>query len=162
MVTRGEHDALIKLVRKNSPNSILEIGIGDGSRMPAILSAIAAEQTDSAIKAAVIDQFEMGDGSVPMREYHKRLSGLPLRPAIFPEPVGRGLISVANRLGQMDLVLIDEAILREEASEARTDLFATIGRIMHPNSVLITNQTGKWASFSLEQITASRSIRSAA
>lgn len=151
MVTRGEHDVLIKAIRERSPESVLEIGVGDGSRMPAILSAIGADQDGSSFKAAVIDQFEMGNGSVQMRDYHKQLVGLPIRPAIFPEAAERGVVSVANRLGRMDVILIDESLLNDTAGEAKEMLLASINKVVHPSTLVLSNVNGKWSTFGLGQ-----------
>ena len=156
MVTRGEHDALIKMIHDRSPESVLEIGVGNGSRMPAILSAIVSDQNESSFKAAVIDQFEMGSGSVQMRDYHKRLVGLPIRPAIFPESAERGVVSVANRLGRMDVILIDESLLNEEAGEEKATLLASISKVVHPKTLILSNVTGKWSNFNLDQDSARR------
>lgn len=153
MVTRGEHDALIKTIRDRSPQSVLEIGVGDGSRMPAILATIVTDQNETSFKAAVIDQFEMGNGTVRMRDYHKQLVGLPIRPAIFPESAERGVVSVANRLGRMDVILIDESLLNEDAGEAKALLLASINKVIHPATLVLTNVNGKWSNFASDQAT---------
>ena len=157
MISRGEHDGLIKTIRQSKAKSILEIGVGDGSRMTAILSALVrplqadpseADRSDveaSSIKAAVIDQFEMGCGKIALRDYHRRLNGLSQRPVIFPEPIGRGLVSVANRLGKMDVVLIDAAVFESDDQQPVAELQATIAKVLHVNSVVLSNESGKWS-----------------
>lgn len=154
MIARGEHDGLIKAIRHRNATSILEIGVGDGSRMPAILTALVPP-TDSAsagttLKAAVVDQFEMGTGAVAIRDYHRQLNGLAVRPAIFPEPISRGLVSVANRLGKMDIVLIDAAVFSPENAGQADELQATIGKVLHAESVVMSNESGQWSIKSFE------------
>ncbi|MFG0289591.1 MAG: hypothetical protein ACF8CQ_15530 [Rhodopirellula sp. JB044] len=141
MLSRGEHDALLKIINKQQPSSILEIGVGDGSRMPAILAMMdQSGVTQDSLKAIVIDEFELGGGVVAMRDYHRQLAGLSIRPVIFPEPVGRGLVSVAHRFGAVDLVLVDSAI--EEANSQ--DLATFLGKVTHPGSQMLSNASGKW------------------
>ncbi|WP_404310820.1 hypothetical protein [Neorhodopirellula lusitana] len=143
MVSHGQHDALLKMLKRRQPTSVLEIGVGDGSRMPAILASLASEEDPQslAIKAAVIDEFEMGNGEVAMRDYHRQLSGLLVRPVIFPEPVSRGLLSVSNRLGRMDVVLIDAAVVTDHADA----LSERLVKVLHETSVVLSNESGKWA-----------------
>ncbi|EMI54029.1 hypothetical protein [Rhodopirellula sallentina] len=141
MLSRGEHDALLKLINKQRPSSILEIGVGDGSRMPAILAMMdQSGVTQDSLKAIVIDEFELGGGVVAMRDYHRQLAGLSIRPVIFPEPVGRGLVSVAHRFGAVDLVLVDTAV--EETNSQ--DLATFLGKVTHPGSQVLSNASGKW------------------
>ncbi len=143
MLSRGEHDGLLKLVSQSRPTSVLEIGIGDGSRMPAILAMMQQSGVQaSSFKAMVIDEFEMGGGPVTMRDYHRQLAGLTIRPVLFPEPVGRGLINVAHRFGFVDLILIDAKV---ESTQADA-LQYTLGKVVHGSTVLLNNTSGKWTS----------------
>lgn len=141
LLSRGEHDPLLRMIGENKPTSILEIGIGDGSRTPAILSMLCqAGCLPGAIKVIVIDEFELAGGDVTMRDYHRQLAGLTLRPVIFPEPVGRGLISVAHRFGAVDMVLLDVKASSTHAAE----LAALLGKVTHQRSVVLSNENGKW------------------
>ncbi|WP_250929230.1 hypothetical protein [Aporhodopirellula aestuarii] len=142
MLSRGEHDGLLKVVRDKRPSSILEIGVGDGSRMPAILSMLDESGIQpGVIKAIVIDEFELGGGTLAMRDYHRQLAGLTIRPVIFPEPVGRGLVNVAHRFGAMDLILIDSAVDATNAAELATFL----GKVTRATTSVLTNTSGRWA-----------------
>lgn len=141
MLSRGQHDALLRMIGEAKPTSILEIGIGDGSRTPAILSMLDESGCQPhAIKMMVIDQFELAGGEVAMRDYHRQLAGLNLRPVIFPEPVGRGLINVAHRFGTVDLILIDAKTIADHAHELATFL----GKVTHGGTVVLSNESGKW------------------
>lgn len=139
--SRGEHDDLLKKVSQTRPSSILEIGVGNGSRMPAILASIAQSGIEpGTFKAIVIDEFEMAGGEVTMRDYHRQLAGLPIRPVIFPESVARGLTNVAHRFGTVDMILVDASM---EAAQA-DGLMKYLVKVSHGSTVVLSNATGKW------------------
>ena len=139
---RGEHDALLKLISQARPTSILEVGIGDGSRMPAVLASLADAGTESkSFKAIVIDEFEMAGGEVTMRDYHRQLAGLAIRPVIFPESVARGLVNVAHRFGAVDMILIDASV---ETAHAE-GLSKFLSKVTHVGTAVLSNTSGKWA-----------------
>lgn len=139
--SRGEHDALLKLIEQRQPTSILEIGIGIGSRMPAILASVAQSGVEpSTFKAIVVDEFEMAGGHVTMRDYHRQLAGLPIRPVIFPESVGRGLVNIAHRFGAVDMILIDASVEEKHAE----GLAKYLGKVSHGTTTVLSNATGKW------------------
>lgn len=140
--SRGEHDALLKMIAQTRPTSILEIGVGNGSRMPAILASVAQSGAEpGSFKAIVIDEFEMAGGEVTMRDYHRQLAGLTIRPVIFPESVARGLVNVAHRFGPVDMILVDA-----NAETAHTEGLAKyLGKVSHAGTVVLSNFTGKWA-----------------
>lgn len=139
--SRGEHDALLKLIEQRQPNSILEIGIGIGSRMPAILASVAQSGVEpSTFKAIVVDEFEMVGGDVTMRDYHRQLAGLPIRPVIFPESVARGLVNIAHRFGAVDMILIDASVEEKHAE----GLAKYLGKVSHGTTTVLSNASGKW------------------
>lgn len=141
MLSRGEHDSLLKMIAQARPSSVLEIGIGDGSRMPAI-SAMFTQSgvSPGAMKTIVIDQFELGGSEITMRDYHRQLAGLAIRPVIFPESVGRGLVSVAHRFGLIDVVMVDAAVRSAAAEELATYLI----KVSHEHTLVLHQENGKW------------------
>lgn len=141
LLSRGEHDALLKLIDQRRPTSILEIGIGNGSRMPAILAAVAQSGVEpGAFKAIVVDEFEMAGGEVTMRDYHRQLAGLTIRPVIFPESVARGLVNIAHRFGAVDMILIDTSVEETHAE----GLAKYLGKVSHCTTAVLSNASGKW------------------
>jgi len=143
MLSRSEHDGLLKLIAAAQPSSVLEIGVGDGSRMPAILTMLTQSGVQPGnLKVIVIDEFELGGSELTMRDYHRQLAGLAIRPVIIPEPIGRGLVNVAHRFGMIDVVLIDS-----QAGESATEELATyLGKVTHQGSVILRQENGKWSS----------------
>ncbi len=139
--SRGEHDALVKIIAQKRPKSILEIGIGNGSRMPAILASVSQSEAEpGGFKAIVIDEFEMAGGEVTVRDYHRQLAGLPIRPVIFPESVAKGLVNIAHRFGTVDLILVDAAT---EINQAE-GLSQYLSKVSHAETIVLSNVTGKW------------------
>lgn len=141
LLSRSEHDVLLKLIDQRRPTSILEIGIGNGSRMPAILASVAQSGVEpSTFKAIVVDEFEMAGGDVTMRDYHRQLAGLPIRPVIFPESVARGLVNIAHRFGPVDMILIDASVEEKHAE----GLAKYLGKVSHGTTTVLSNTSGKW------------------
>lgn len=141
MLSRGEHDGLLKIIQERKPSRILEIGVGDGSRTPALLSMLSQSGCQPGdVKVIVIDEFELAGGDVTMRDYHRQLAGLSIRPVIFPEPVGRGIFSVAHRFGAVDMVLVDAKVSATYPDE----LANLLVKVTHERSVVLSNESGKW------------------
>ncbi|EMB14607.1 hypothetical protein [Rhodopirellula europaea] len=140
MLSRGEHDALVKTLTKLQPSSILEIGVGDGSRTPAVVHALA--ETNPALKYAVIDQFEMVGGTVKLRDFHGQLAGLAIRPSIVPENAARGVVTVLHRLGMMDAIILDPSLDAETLAELDT----VLSKVSYADTMILRQTNGKWQS----------------
>ncbi|EKK00250.1 hypothetical protein RBSH_04405 [Rhodopirellula baltica SH28] len=140
MLSRGEHDALVKTLTKLQPSSILEIGVGDGSRTPAVVHALA--ETNPALKYAVIDQFEMVGGTVKLRDFHGQLAGLAIRPSIVPETAARGVVTVLHRLGMMDAIILDPSLDAETLAE----LDSVLSKVSYADTMILRQTNGKWQS----------------
>ncbi|WDQ16432.1 hypothetical protein [Rhodopirellula sp. P2] len=138
MLSRGEHDGLVKMLAKQPPSSVLEIGVGDGSRTPAVVHALA--EANPALKYAVIDQFEMVGGTVKLRDFHGQLAGLAIRPSIIPEPAARGVVTVLHRLGMMDAVILDPSL----DAETLVELEAVLSKVSYADTMILRQTNGKW------------------
>ncbi|MFG0267885.1 MAG: hypothetical protein ACF8AM_22440 [Rhodopirellula sp. JB055] len=138
MLSRGEHDGLVKTLTKLQPVSVLEIGVGDGSRTPAVVNALA--EANPALKYAVIDQFEMVGGTVKLRDFHGQLTGLPIRPSIIPEPSARGVVTVLHRLGMMDAIILDPSLDAETLAELET----VLSKVSYADTQILRQSNGKW------------------
>lgn len=112
---RGPHAALLRQISKRRPTRILELGIGNGSRAAAIL---AEAPEDLEFTYIVVDQFEMAGGEVTLRDFHAKVSAASAqrRPCVIPEPIASGLETVANRFGYIDLILVSDSNLLDEAT----------------------------------------------
>lgn len=100
------HAALCKQIGALPARSVLEIGVGDGSRAVAVLGTLA--KSGSPVRYFGIDQFELAGGAVSLKDFHRTMRGAGIRPQIFPEPVDRGLVRFLHTVGTADLVLLDQ------------------------------------------------------
>ena len=65
------HGALCKQVRATQAKSVLEVGVGDGSRAVAVMGTLA--NSGSPIRYFGIDQFELAGGAVSLKDFHRSL-----------------------------------------------------------------------------------------
>ena len=136
---RGPHGSLCKLLRPVQAQTVLEVGVGDGTRAIAALQTLAAN--NPGIRYAAIDQFELAGGPLTLKGFHQALRTAELRRAqIFPETIERGLLRVATTIGPVDLVLIAAPPDRWQTPAVR----ALIARVTHANTVVFFEEGDTW------------------
>ena len=136
-----EQKSLQKLLKNRPAVSVLELGVGDGSRAPVILESLQSLSPDAEIRYVAVDEFEMADGPIKMKDFHQRLRSLNVHPQIFPEPVARGMIRVAHTVGAVDLVLIGI----DQNHWQGTDCQSLLAKVTHTESTILMLVDGQWA-----------------
>ena len=126
LFSSNPHAALCKQVVAAAPRSILEIGVGDGTRAVAVMEALAKQGI--AARYFGMDQFELAGGGLSLRDFHRTMRGAGIRPQLFPEPVPRGLIRFLHTIGSVDLVLV--------ADPAEVEQDAGIQQLLRENELL--------------------------
>ena len=132
------HAALCKQIGSLPARSVLEIGVGDGSRAIAVLGTLA--KSGNPVRYFGIDQFELAGGAISLKEFHRTMRGAGIRPQIFPEPVDRGLARFLHTVGTADLVLLDEA---GETLE-NPQVGQLLKRISNPQTTILYLQDDAW------------------
>ena len=66
----GPHSALCKQLKRIQAASVLEIGVGDGTRAAAVLQTL---QSNSEIQYIAIDQFEMAGSELTLKHFHQQI-----------------------------------------------------------------------------------------
>ncbi|MGI9474136.1 MAG: hypothetical protein ACR2NZ_21530 [Rubripirellula sp.] len=140
----GQHASLRKLVKSIPAESVLEIGVGDGSRAVAILETLS--KSGHAASYTGIDEFEL-TGSVSLKQVHQTLRSAGIRPQLFPGTAERGVLRVAHTIGFVDLILIEEGPQDAKNQAA----FALMNRICHENTVVLMQQDEVWSRVSTPQ-----------
>lgn len=111
LVTGGPHAALCRIIKGSGVSSLLEVGVGDGTRAAAMLAALEKSSPGTEIRYIAIDLFEMADSELTLKEFHRRMRAIDVRPTLIPLPYRQGLARVAHTFGSVDLVLIaDEGL----------------------------------------------------
>ena len=131
----GPHGQLTRQLRKLEVQSILEVGVGDGTRALAIIESLQTGSEESPLKYVAIDQFEI-TGSIALRDFHSQLRALSVTANLIPMPPALGLDRVARTYGQMDLVLwADDTISLSEVA---------LDRICKPDGAVFCCTDGQW------------------
>ena len=120
-LSRPEHErALYRLIRREKPHQIVEIGIGDGRRTMRMIRAAARFAGGDSIRYAGIDLFEARAAGTPglsLKQTHQLLKRSGARVQLIPGDPLSALTRAANALGNTDLMIIsaihDEAALRQ-------------------------------------------------
>ncbi|QDT58166.1 hypothetical protein SV7mr_06550 [Stieleria bergensis] len=134
-LSRDDQRWLDRLV-KAEPHSILEIGIHD--RSLDILDQLTRPGHSTPIRYIAVDEFEMGDSQVTLREYHQQLREFPAKAHLVPMPVQQGLQRVLTTYGQMDLVFWNH---QEAPNQTQLQL---LSRLAKPKTLLLTRTNDRW------------------
>lgn len=132
-----KHGPLCKLVKPVRAATVLEISVGDGSRAVEILETL---RTDSSVRYVAIDQFEMVGGKTTLKAFHQKLRTNDIRPQVFPEPIDRGLVRVANTVGCVDLVII----AAEPAVWQTPETLSLLARVLHDQTTVLYRDEDSW------------------
>jgi hypothetical protein len=132
------HSGLCKLAAATGARSVLEIGVGDGSRAVAVMEALT--KGGSSVRYCGIDQFELA-GTVSLKDFHRTLRAAGIHPQLFPETVSRGLVRFLHTVGQADLVLLSDGptILDDPLSGS------LLSRVAAPSTTILCLQHDSWA-----------------
>ena len=130
-------DRLIyKMIKRRSIRSIVEIGLGDGTRCGKLIAVAQKFNPDAKIKYTGIDLFdarEDGDEPLKLIEMHRKLNAVEAKTQLVPGDLGSALPRIANAHVRTDLVIISAGF--EEEDFEKTQMF--LPRMLHPSSVVL-------------------------
>ncbi len=118
-------------------SSLLEVGLGDGSRTTALFQWLK-HHGQTLQKYAAIDTFEAGGpGNISLKAAHKLISAQGIKPFFMPGDFSMAALRVMHTLGACDMVVLSDASISPE-NPAHRDL---ISRLTHDQSLLIIRGT---------------------
>ena len=136
-LNKPAHDRLIyKLIKHRNIGSIVEFGMGDGSRCCNMLAIAQKFKGESKIKYTGVDLFDAREeDQTPLKliEMHRKLNAIDAKTQLVPGDLASALPRIANAHVRTDMVIIS-AGFEEEDFEA-TQMF--LPRMLHPNSVVL-------------------------
>ena len=146
---RGRHAGLCKLVnssidslitpaKTSSGLTVLEISVDDGSRAVALLETLAKRRLS--IHYVAIDQFELADGGVTLKEFHQKLRAQQIGPQLFPGTISRSLVRVARTVGTVDVVVIAADV----ESWQKPSILPLISRVSHDKTIVLYRDLETW------------------
>jgi len=143
---------LCKLLSPLKVASLLEIGVGDGSRAIAVVSAIQKNNPDSSLRYCAIDSFEMSDApendeaAISLVQFHQRLRSEGISPQIFPGSLDQELLRLCHTVGRVDVVLVSENAQRWQNPTTLRNL----QRVCHDTTVVFHRDAGTWKRYQTE------------
>ena len=152
-VNGGPHAGVCRKVKKSDAKSILEIGVGDGSRALAVLKTLAKNRPDAHLKYIAIDLFELGDGDLTLKEFHQQVRAIDVKPTLIPMPIPQGLTRVAHTLGAVDLILVTD-----DQVDACDPLLA---RVTHDATVILKADGDSWQQIDRQSLIAGKGLEAA-
>lgn len=133
-------DRLIyRTIRQNRVASILEIGVGDGSRAINMIRVAKKYCSSGSIRYTGIDGFEADSNSkVSLKDFHQRLSKLEIKLQLVPGEVAAAVQRIANSHLRTDLLVISAG----NNTAALDDVWFFVPRMLHAASVVFLQQQG--------------------
>jgi len=135
--------AIYKLIKQREVSSIIEIGLGDGTRCEKLI-AVAQKFSEEKVRYTGVDLFDARESSTPLKliEMHRRLKGIEAKTQLVPGDMGSALPRIANSHLRTDLILISAGFEREQFSEVKSFL----PRMLHASSVVMvqTKEDGEF------------------
>ena len=133
----GPHGPLRKQLKSLRVTTVLEVGVGDGSRTVAISQALA--KNNASVRHLAIDSFEL-DGHIRLVAFHQKLRAEGIHPQVFPGQITEGLAQVAHTVGAIDLILIDAPAEAWQTPAA----IGLLARLSHGSTVVLYAEEEAW------------------
>jgi hypothetical protein len=133
--------AIYKRIKRAKARSIVEIGLGDGSRAERVIQAAQKFGAGKSVKYTGIDLFDgrpTEEPSLKLIEMHKRLSTCGVKPQLVPGELSSAVRRIANSHTRTDILIISAGY---DADALETSWFF-VPRMLHAGStVMIQDKT---------------------
>ncbi|QDV15101.1 hypothetical protein CA51_50130 [Rosistilla oblonga] len=140
----AEDRVLFRATANRKIQSVLETGLGDGTRCDRLLQWL--QHHDSVpTRYAAIDQFEAG-GGLSLKQFHAKMTGVGIKPMPVPGTLATGLPRVAHTIGAVDLVILDQ----DHEGLSDPSILNFLPRIVHAETVVIATDAETGALYSVD------------
>jgi predicted O-methyltransferase YrrM len=130
---------LYKKLKTKAVNSIVEIGVGQGERITALVKVLSLLHPETKVRYTGIDLFEgraQGAAGLELREAHRRFSSLGLKVQLAPGDAYSALTRLANSLTGTDWVFISA----DQDPEAVKRAMRYLPRMLGPESIVFIEE----------------------
>ena len=127
---------IYKLIRQSLPKSILELGLGDGTRAETMIQVAQKFLPGEAIRYSGIDMFEgreNGEPKLPFKDMHRRINALGAKAQLAPGTPDMAVPRIANSHPNTDWVVISGSCSEEEMAAC----WFYFPRMLHAQSTVL-------------------------
>jgi len=127
--------AVYKIIKRHQVKSIVEIGVGNGSRCEKMIQ-VAQNFSQGEVRYTGIDLFESrpeDQPAVSLLEMHKRLNKTGAKVKLIPGDAESSTAKVANSLANTDLFLLN----MDDKLDSLNRFWFFLPRMVHDNSILL-------------------------
>jgi len=124
--------------------AILEIGMGDGSRIEQILSMFTLREGCKQLRYAGVDLFESGTdsgGHMRLKDAHRMLAEKNVRAHLVPGDATTALMRIAHSTLPSDLIIVDAGW--QENSENGQALIQWLPKLVHDDTVVFARNSSQ-------------------
>jgi hypothetical protein len=133
-LSRPSHErSLYRAIRRQGVHSIVELGIGEGTRTTRLIEVASRYLKDGCVRYTGIDLFEARPGSAPgmtLKRAHRMLSQLGAKVQLVPGDPYSALARTANSLTGTDLIVIGG----DQDAESLAQAWFYVPRMLHEGS----------------------------
>lgn len=156
LLSKPAHERTIyKAIRRTTPLSIVEVGVGLGARATRMIAVAQRYSPDQTIRYTGIDLFEARTQiatGLPLKEAHKRLKATGANIRVIPGDPLSALARSANSLQSTDLLVISA----DQDTQSLTNAWFYVPRMLHDRSLVLLEDTSgsqpKFRTITNEQI----------
>jgi hypothetical protein len=130
---------LVRYIIANPIASLLEIGVGDGSRLKRVSQIVQMKAGVERIRYVGVDEFEASKDSRPhlsLKVAHQLASQLDFKVTLMPGDLKSAIPRVAHKIGASDLIIIDGGL--DPANPEASLITGWLNRIAHEGSVVFS------------------------
>ena len=126
--------AIYKTIRKNKFRSIVEVGLGDGSRADNVIRVSRKYAVSPSVRYTGVDMFDARTANpLPLIGMHRKLNSENVKAQLVPGDLASGIARIANSHVRTDLIIVSAGFEKEEL-EACWFYFP---RMLHSGSVVL-------------------------
>lgn len=133
--------AIYKMIRQRQIRSIVEIGMGDGTRCEKMIAVAQKFSSDAKVRYTGVDFFDARESGTPLKliDMHRRLNKITARTQLVPGEIQSALPRIANSHLRTDLIVVSAGV----DAEAFESVESFLPRMLHASSmVLIQRKEG--------------------
>ncbi len=134
-----EERVLANFLVNHSIQSVLEVGVGDGSRLRRIAKLVNATNTSEPVRYIGVDEFESAKdpSHLTLKQAHQLATQLGFKASLIPGTPQAALPRVAHKFGPSDLVIVNGGI--ELHQPAMGTIGSWLDRLAHNRSTVIAS-----------------------